>query len=325
MGKSKTVFNYLYEGAVSLVKKHTVEIMLAAGIFCIIVGLLLRLITNVYLEFLGEVMFSSGSAILGAGVFAAIMKSWQFTNLFQKHILTVFTDPAELNEIADVSGRWSLLTKSRLKSVLPDFHVQATKKIQEQFFDEELQYHFTDYSHDYDIKVLDDNQISITNKFQAEIIKNLNCPKIEFKQSIRPLNKENKVELISVMINGKKFEITDEHFYMDVEDEGLYWLKIDVSNINGSKFNIVRVIRYSQNLADEPFVHGIISRYIQGGSVRARITEGYNLFFQQFGLGADTDDSIEHYDGYLSWTLAERGDLLLPGQGYMLVITKSII
>jgi hypothetical protein len=321
--KKSTLLVDLWLSSVDIFKKYTVAIMLIFGLAFLFGGMLLRQNSNTSLEFIGELFISGGTAIIGAGVFAAIMKSWQFTTLFQKHILTVFTDPNSLNDIINISERWAVLTNSRLQGVLPDFFKSATNKLQEQFFDEELQYHFSDYLHEYDISVGESSKVVVDNIFQANVIKNPSCTQIEFKQSFKSISSDGGVELLQLEVNGKPIDNAQDHFKEDKDEPGRFWLTIDVTNLDGQTFRINRVVRYNQDLRQEPFIHGVISRYIRGGAVKAKISDGYKLYFQQFGIGANTDFASVGYDGYHSWTLAHFGDLLLPGQGYMIVITPD--
>lgn len=78
---------------------------------------------------IGDILVKFASTLLGAGVFAALMKSAQFTEIFQKQIFEVFNDPKKLGEIVDVAKRWNILTAARLKDVLPDIYTLASQKI----------------------------------------------------------------------------------------------------------------------------------------------------------------------------------------------------
>lgn len=330
MIKTPKFLSSILSGSKSLMKKHTLEFMLIGGIFVIIIGAVVSaLASSDIVRTIGEIIFKFGGAIIGAGVVVAILKSWQFTVLFQKSLSEVFYNPASLSDIIDVPKRWTILTESRLKGVLPEFYQDATRKIQEQFFDDELQYHFVDYEHKYDINVIENNTIlKVQNIFKAKVIINPNCKAVEFKQSFEAKSHDKNVRLVSVLINERNYKVRENEYYEDENKKGLFWLKIDLMKINtcfnnDDSFIIERVVEYTQDLVTEPYIHGVISRYIKGGNVKARISEGYEVYFKQFGLDADNNGSTELYDGFKKWQLAERHNLLLPGQGYILIVTKE--
>ena len=56
---------------------------------------------------------------------------------------------------------------------------------------------------------------------------------------------------------------------------------------------------------------------------RSRVSNGYHIRFMNDSIEMPNDDPVVDTDGYMRWVLATPGKLLLPGQGYTLVIVKD--
>ena len=174
-------------------------------------------IFGVKFDWIDDFCMKSGSALLGAGVFAALVKTHQFINVFQTHISHVFYDPAKAIDREDLLGKWKALTNSLLKDVLPITHHEAATKIQNQFFDDETEYHFQDYSNQYDITVDEGTGIaSIINTVNTDIILS---PKAENPTLEQFLENDGDFELITLMLNDTPF--TESEAY-----------SIDENNVN---------------------------------------------------------------------------------------------
>lgn len=277
----------------------------------------------------GEAILKSGSAILGAGVFAVIMKSSQFTNLFQKHIYDVFYDPNNVKDGESISVKWTAITNAMLKGVLPTTYSKASGQIKEQFFNSELEYHFENHCITYDISVDPLTNIATsTHTTRTTIVLSPHAPNPILKQTVEV---DGDFELSSFYLNDKQCDVQNL-YVVDADDETVRKISLPlrdyVTNATDRSDQIVkmeRVVKMKQNLTTEPFFASAISRYIKGATITARVSEGYLIHFKKFGLG-DLPDN--HYDadnglGFERWQLASSDDLLLPGQGFILIVVPK--
>lgn len=84
-----------------------------------------------------------------------------------------------------------------------------------------------------------------------------------------------------------------------------------------------RVFEVRQDIAKEPYYIVNVSRYIKGFSVKYRASN-CQVFFENTGLGAGKDlESKVDGNGYTRTVLADKNTLLLPGQGYIFIVTAS--
>ena len=138
------------------------------------------------------------------------------------------------------------------------------------------------------------------------------------------------IELKALRIND--VDITADNPYIkDEEDDGKRTLLVSLNKYAEDRGDGVRVARlervtkWTQDLAVDPYVSADISRYIKGATIRVKVTDGYKVFFERFGLGKLPKN---HYlkddgEGYERWMLVEPGGLLLPGQAYILMIVPT--
>ena len=277
----------------------------------------------------GEAILKGGSAILGAGVFAVIMKSAQFTTLFQKHIYDVFYHPETVKEGVPLIEKWRLITSSLLKEVLPSTHLEASNKIEQQFFNTELEYHFEELNNSYEITVNQEtNIITVKSYSKSTIILSPHSENPILKQGVET---EGVFELLALRMNNKDV-IKDGVYEQDDDNQNKTWLSIPLKDHAITRSNGVKAVRFekiitwTQLLANDPYIKGNISRYIKGATIRYKVTNEFKVHFEKFGLG---NLPKEHYlnddgEGYERWILVTPDNLLLPGQGYILVIVPRI-
>lgn len=271
----------------------------------------------------GEAVLKSGSAILGAGVFAVIMKSAQFTELFRNHIYQVFYQPEKLDGVALID-KWKIITSALLKDVLPSTHQHAVEKIENQFFNSERDYHFEELTLSYDINVKDGvASISSVNSSTLIISPASENPVLEQFIEIR-----GKFNFKALRFNDIPCQDPDL-FKVDPSQPNRRLLRVPLNkfaklNANNDKIiRMERAVQWTQNLVDDPYIKANIKTYIKGAKIRVRVTGGYKVHFERFGLGElpeqhyITDDGA----GYERWQLVRANDLLLPGQGFIIVLS----
>ncbi len=277
-----------------------------------------------------DAILKSGSAILGAGVFAAIMKSVQFTEIFKSNIYDVFYNPEKIHGIDNVKARWITLTDSLLKNVLPVAHSDAAEHIKEQFFNSELEYHYENYTVTYDISIDSENNITTTSHIDTTIILSPNKDNPTLKQEF---NSTGTSKLVGVLINGKQID-NDGLFTQDEKDKNINILKIPLKKYatmetakSDKSLKFERTVELKQCMEDDPYMAATIKRYTKCFTIKAKVTDGYKLMFQKFGLGSLPKNHYieEDINGYQRWQLAEQNSQLLPGQGYMIVVAKNNI
>lgn len=248
----------------------------------------------------------------------------------QQALKEVFLDPQSItDDVVSFEDRWRMITESRLKGVLPNLHQDATVLLNKQFFNSELEYHFDNYSQTYDIKVNDNGIATIQNTFKAIIVKNNATQTCTFKQQTSSLTCTSGVELLELEIDGKR--VTDQ---VDIDNyftqaSGTGSLNIDLKKYPDKPIRFKRVFKYQQDLKKEPHIIASISRYIKGGQLKVRVSGGFTPTFFRSGFYSINkheqvaDNPLPDADGFRKWLLASSGNLLLPGQGFVVILTPN--
>lgn len=265
----------------------------------------------------GKLLAQLGWAMLGAGVFAGVMKSAQFSELFQKHIADVIYDPSRAENQDVLLEKWRLLTDARVKRLLPSTYSKAVAGIEHRFFNNELHYHFEAFQMSYTISVTN-GTAEITNTMHAalRIPKHIDDP--VFRQNIRV---DTPAKLTTIFINSKKIDLDDPTLFVGEGDSRELVLHLRKFAKGADSVVIERTFAMTQNLVSEPFISAVVSRYIKGAVIKGKITPGHKLRF--IGMGIDPiEKETTDGEGYTKWRLAAPDDLLLPGQGYMLIIVS---
>lgn len=271
----------------------------------------------------GEAILKIGSAMLGAGVFAVILKSGQFTDLFKKHIGDVFYDPLKCISPDEILFKWKMVTNAILKNALPSMHSQITEKIQRQFLDDETHFHFEKFDITYDIKVDADSRHAVINNTMR--VRLIVSPSQQDPMLEQQMNVGGRCELKTLIINDLQ-ENVDKHLFTDENDLDNRRLKVDLKKYLKTSGDVryvdfERTLEVSQSLVDEPFVFATISRYIKGAVVRARISPGFELYFLRSGINESARLSHDKDgQGFNRWILAHENELLLPGQAYTIML-----
>lgn len=271
----------------------------------------------------GDILLKIGSAILGAGVFAAVMKSAQFTSYFQQNIRDVFYRPDKLGSLESLKEKWAGLTRFMLRDTLPNSYQNATDVIMKNYFDNELQFHFEDHNVEIEITLKDDGKtIQVRNTTRTIIILS---PKHHSAKLDQTFQTAQELKLKSLIIDNKKVNI-DGCIQKDKEDPKkshfIYEAKPQpCAQDQDRKITMERIMEFDQDLTKEPYLITAFERYLKGFNLKVK-AKGCNLWFMPTGSSAFKKiERLDDYLGYSRWVLADRNTLLLPGQGYILIVT----
>lgn len=310
---------------------HLAQVLIWGGIFLTFIGAIFGTTIDAW-PFApvgtGESLLKVGSAILGAGVFAVILKSSQFTVLFQKHIMDVLYNPANMSDKSVLKEKWIFLTNEMLKQVLPKVHYDATNQIEKQFLNSELEYHFENYEVTYDINVDSASNIAtVLTTTKASLVLSPNIDTPVFKQVFYS---DEKQTLLRLSLNGQRE--TSIGLIENPEKEKSQILTFPLTKydnrVDKEKDCIIpfeRVVQSKQDLGIDPYIAFESGRYTKGMIVKAKINNEYKIHFERFGSGILPPDYHEENDGteYERWKLAEPEKLLFPGEGFIMVIIKK--
>ena len=297
---------------------------LVGGAFLIFVGgVFQKSIDSWTVSGVGSAILGIGSAIVGAGVFSAVTNSADFTKLFENHIYNVVFSPENSYDEKDLFNKWNTLTRAILKKVLPSAYADASKKIEEKFFNNELEYHFEDFAETYKITIRDDiAEIVLSQKAFIHISPNADKPKLI--QKFRKNTGDEEIKLKSLFLNNQNIEGLD--YIVDENEPDILKLEINLNDYRKERIKMVKTVSFKQNLKEDPYVKSDISRFVKGFIVDIDAPDSHEIIFKPFGLDIgkkpikSTNTGVENTR---KWVIAESQELLIPGQGYIFLIIKK--
>lgn len=266
---------------------------------------------------LAEIFSKLGGATLGAGVFAVIMKSAQFTELFQQHIADVIYHPHRVENADFLLEKWRLLTESLLRGVLPSTYSTAGMAIEKRYFDRELDYHFDGFEQTYTIDC-NAGMFTVTSTLRTTLVISPGKQNPCFEQKVRS---DNGATLTSLILDDRTVALGNGLLSGEGEEKVLKFNLEEYAKGKGT-VKLERTFRTVQS-SDEPFIAVTISRFIKGAVVRAKISPVYMLRFLSMGIEGYEEGQMPDGNGYTRWTLAAPDGLLLPGQGYTLIFVRK--
>ncbi len=323
------MINLINDSIVQPCKNHLVLTMIFSGFVLISLASIFGSQLNSFLwDGVSDTLINIASAILGGGVFAAIIKSSQFSEIFMNNLSDVVYSPSKAFSDEEVLRRWTLLTEALLKPTLPSNYTVVANEIKKQFFEGELKYHFEGLERRYDIKISDDgDSANIKQVAQTKVVVAPGNEAVVIKQQFSTVSE---VTLRDVFINNKKINI-DECLSQDASDKSIYNFEIKVSdydlidNGSGDKYiNMTRIYEFDLNIREDPNMILNLNRYVKGLVVKVKVQGPGTFDLKGIGLSLRNQASpVVCTEGWTWYTLAGEENLLLPGQGYTLTIVGN--
>lgn len=262
-----------------------------------------------------------GRTTVIAGVFSVILKSAQFTAVFREIIMAAIYNPAHIDDEALLQKNWRLVSDAIFLKILPLRYPRPTAMLNTRYIDNNTDYHFTEFQIHYDIDVGEDGRSVVTNTLKADIFLAPDRKHPVFSQTIEG---DGATRLLWLRINEVTFQSADFLVLDDNPRARRLTLKLqDQINPDTGGARLERAFQSEQNVHSEPFISATLTRFINGAVIKTRISRGYHIRFINNSIEMPNNDPIIDSDGYRRWVLAPPGRLLLPGQGYTLVVVKD--
>ena len=312
-----------------VIKKHLVLILCLMGFVLILAGGMSNgAIDRLYPGLIGleAIILKTGSAILGGGVFAALMKSAQFSEIFQRNVHAVFYSPGSMVGLEETKRRWKILTISIFQKYLTSSCEQAANKVCDIFFSKKQEYHFEDMEITLELQLAPnkkDLHIRIARKVTVIIAPNV-TPAIT-----HTIKGGYNHKLTSLVIDGEP-KTPKDYFTPSADNPNHMTFKLPFkkycksSGFSASRsFTLERLNEYDQDISIEPFIIINSIRFVCGLIVKVKVIDCLS-YFATTGIDEfdDSEGKIEG-TGFKRWQIAGNQEMLLPGQGFLVVVTPT--
>jgi hypothetical protein len=272
---------------------------------------------------IGWALNGAGTAILGTGVFTAVVKSSQFAEIFQAHVMDALYSPHKVHAAEQLKQSWMSLTKAMLERALGSDAKKAAHKIHDTFLKSDFELSHT--YHDVEIKYL----IDVDGKGNATIINvltaQLKVPEgVESPKFSQWLKTDGAKQLTHLRIGSQDIDLETEKLTVTPADGVLTLTYTLAGHLDESRtVEVERTFRIAQNLHLEPFITVVIEKYVFGMEVRVKLAKDYRVTYIQSGKRQNSAEILSDGEGFYRWAVAPSKALLWPGSGFTIIFTKE--
>lgn len=312
-------FNVWFVKLKSNASKYLMHYLLGIGLALYLIG---RVLTHfLFSTTISELFLSIGKIIIGTGFFTGLTKSNYYANFFQERIFNVLYTPGEHFSDFEIKEKWLTITNHLLTKKIKQHHSTASHTIYERFLNPEHGYYYQNMVINYDITLNHDGETLVIHQDMCmEIVFNEDEDEAHLSQKVVT---DGSMELVQLIIDDKKVE--HEQHYVECKDEPkMRIFNKTIKNTDGSPVKVERSYRLQQNISDEPYIISNYSKFIKGISVRFKATN-CKVTFRQTGIITNPEGNlnvIAEENGFTRVVLATKEDLTLPGQGFILILSR---
>lgn len=314
------------------------------GIIAIFVGVAIGIwgnSTNKFEMLWAQSLKNIGAATLGAGIFAAVLKSRLYVEVFQKILASVIRDPANYNTRSELMVQWERFTQALLKSVLPDSYLEsALERLRTQYLGPDITFHYEEYDVLYEVaqdseypKELSRVTVKTVLKAKMSVPPGADIDNIFFEGSVRVTSDPGQVRVTDLLVNGKRLE--DKHYEAtEIPNERrlrLPWRSL--TSDTSRPVSLERTTIYKQDLSKEPYFVTEWLRYVKRLTVRIKAPHHFAVYGKFMGSPnlafcnpVRNDEELVYLPklGRNSLEDSGLGDyLILPGHGFILILSPK--
>ena len=272
---------------------------------------------DVFNKYLQDILEKTGLAVLSSGVFAAVLKSLQFTGIFKKEIEKIVLGTKFIDNRNDLPKLWKKVSRSIYNKKFPMISKELENIILNNYFPTDHPYFYNDFRYTLDIEELtSDNVIKFTQNFSFEVI----LAKGENEAVLDGYFKIEKKPELEGLLNEREFFKVDGEDYLDKVDktgfedqfEKGYTFKIVVKD--KSKFRVETKERREYCIDEDNYKIFRVSKITK--EMNVSISYPKNMVVSFFNVGLVNSFERVHVEHKRKISRVHKKGLILPYQGF---------
>jgi len=287
-----------------------------AWVFIILSVLLLWIADwGVFHEKLNNTIEKIGFAIFSSGVFAAVLKSIQFTGLFKEEIEKVILGTDFIKNRRDLPILWKAISQTIYKRKFPKISDELEDRILNTYFPTKTEYYYEDYIVTINIEDLDENfVVTYTQTCMYNVILDKDIDethltlKTAFSKSDDAITPINDIEFFKV--NGIDFKPIEDLDTID-DDEAK---KFTVSLKGKGPFKVHSKFKRKYSLKGENYKLFRMNTFTRNMDVTISFPQYVCVSF--FNVGNVNFFEKHHVEVKNIVSRSHRNDVILPYQGF---------
>lgn len=269
-------------------------------------------------EFVGDI----GIAVLASGIFAAVLKSFQFSGLFREEIEKVVLSTKFLKKRNDLEELWSDVTRALYESKFPEISNDIEELILTNYLPTRAIYYYKDFIVTIKIHQIDDNDIvTYDQTCEYTLVPSNPDDPIPFKNKITydKINGEehSKNEILHFSINNNDIELKEE--ISETEDTVIRTFTAELSNHR--EYRIKKVDKRHTWIYEDNTKLFRLMAITKGMNVVIQYPESLEISF--FNIGLVNQFKKKHVDLTRCISRIHDNGVILPFQGFGLTFRKT--
>ena len=277
-----------------------------------------------------NVLGTVGSATLAGGVFAALLKSWQFSGVFAKAISDVIYSERFIGSRSDLQGIWDRLTAHLYQQKFPKISTKINDIIRSDCFPGERDYYFENRQSHYIIAWhnKERGEISVSENRQATIVPHDVGQGCLLHSRHRSTVRES-LTIESYTIDGLKVDKNNFPGFVETKNEfeketGYYVTNSKIPLKGKEEFKINRKEKKIVSILEKPYMQVIQRTYVANQSITV-IVKAQDLAVVFLGSAGNEWFGHEDVAGENDGFIQTQKRLLLPGQGFTLFFRRKVV
>lgn len=275
---------------------------------------------------------SVGIAVLSSGIFAAVLKSIQFSGIFREEIEKVILSDEYLQRRKDLPELWRRVSKTLYEKRFPLISDDLENIVLEKYLPTGETYYYEDLSVEVIVEEFDGEFVTLNESFSFQIVPSSKDEKIELFQRVAldvgsEDNSKTSYALTSFEVNGKEY-LSEDVIGSDgngYDEVGKPQRQIELRvNLEGKeKYLCKKVERKVYSIKNDPYKAVRMGHITKGLELSVDFSgcENFDVDFLSLGTPYEYKTKMEKSRKVLVKTY-EKG-LILPNQGYVLIFKPS--
>lgn len=256
-----------------------------------------------------------GFAIFSSGVFAAVLKSIQFTGLFKEEIEKVILGTDFIKNRRDLPELWRTISQTLYKRKFPKISQELENRILNTYFPIKTEYYYEDYIVTINIEDINEDFIityTQTCKYNVILDKELSETHLTLKTAIsQPEDSPSPInEIVFFKINGENLEPKEDEDTIDDEAARKFIIPL----IGKGPFQIHSKFKRKYSLKGENYKLFRMNTFTKNMDVT--ISYPPNVCVSFFNVGNVQFFEKQHIEVKNSISRTHKNDVILPYQGF---------
>lgn len=279
---------------------------------------------NVYNLYWQDIFEKVGLSVLSSGVFAAVLKSLQFSGIFKKEIADIVLSTDFLEKRNDLPELWKRISKGIYQKKFSEISDEIENVVLGAYFPTKYQYYYKDFRYTLNIEELsDDDIIKFTQTISHQVVLQNGVKQANIEHSF-VIDKQEGFELLKnkkeyIKIDG--VDILKDVDAVSTENEFETKTVYNISIDEKSRFLLETKESREYSMRDDNYKVIRVNTFTKGMDVSVSYPSNMLISFFNIGVIEKFERNHVEHDNRLS--RVHKEGLILPFQGFGITFARK--